>query len=241
MNRGHGAAVDPEGFLENLGDGGEAVGGAGSVGNDVVRRGIVSLVVHAEDERRIGAIGGRGDDYLFHRRAEMLLGVNALGEEAGRFNNDIRADRSPINLAGILGFENLEALSFHCDSVIGMGDVVRQIAEDRVVLQKVRESLRVGDVVNGDELNVLVVERGAHDVATDAAEAVDANLDGHSSSDGVSEIAAAEKRMTAACEQKMLWVARTKVNARRIRPLYWRPMRSWSPASAMRRLFDSEQ
>jgi hypothetical protein len=28
-------------------------------------------------------------------------------------------------------------------------------------------------------LNVLVVERGAHDVAADAAEAVDANLDGH--------------------------------------------------------------
>src|SRR2546429_9654874 len=41
-------------------------------------------------------------------------------------------------------------------------------------------------------------------------------LMGITSSDGVSEIAALQERMTAAGEQKMLWVARTKVNARRI-------------------------
>jgi formylmethanofuran dehydrogenase subunit A len=39
---------------------------------------------------------------------------------------------------------------------------------------------------------------------------------GITSSDGVSEIAAAQKRVTAAGEQKMLWVAGTKVNAGRI-------------------------
>ena len=100
-----------------------------------------------------------------------------------------------------------------------MRDLVRQIAEDGVVLQKVREGLRVGDVVDGYELNVLVVKRGAHDVATDAAEAVDADLNGHYFLRWVSEIAAAQKRVTAAGEQKMLWVARTKVNARIIRPL----------------------
>jgi hypothetical protein len=44
-------------------------------------------------------------------------------------------------------------------------------------------------------------------------------LMGITSSDGVSEIATLQERMTAAGEQKMLWVARTKVNARIIRPL----------------------
>src|SRR4029077_10331323 len=72
-------------------------------------------------------------------------------------------------------------------------------------------------VVDGDELNVLVVDCRAHDVATDTAKAVDANLDGHSSSDEVSEIAAVQERMTAAREQKMLRVARKKVNARKMR------------------------
>ncbi len=142
-------------------------------------RRIVGLVVHAEDKRCVGAIGGRGDDYFFHGRAEMLLSVHALGEEAGGFDDDIGANGSPIDLGGILGLKNLEALPFHGDRVIGMCHLVRKVAEDGVVLQKVREGLRVGDVVDGDELDVLVVKRGAHDVATDAAEAVDADLNGH--------------------------------------------------------------
>jgi hypothetical protein len=37
----------------------------------------------------------------------------------------------------------------------------------------------VREVVDRDEVDVLVGERGAHDVAPDAAEPVDANFDGH--------------------------------------------------------------
>src|SRR6266850_2522563 len=72
-------------------------------------------------------------------------------------------------------------------------------------------------------------------------------LMGITSSDEVSEIAAAQKRVTAAGEQKMLWVARTKVNARIIgcadnwAAIMWPPMNDWSPASILRRLFDSKQ
>src|SRR5258708_1916837 len=95
------------------------------------------------------------------------------------FDNDICADRSPIDFGGIFYLEHPEALAFHSDGVIRMRHLVREIAKNGVVLQKVRESLRVRDVVDGDELNVLIVERGAHDVAADAAEAVDAYLDGH--------------------------------------------------------------
>jgi ribosomal protein L5 len=40
---------------------------------------------------------------------------------------------------------------------------------------------------------------------------------GITSSDGVSDIAAAQERETTAGEQKMLWVARTKVNAWKMR------------------------
>ncbi len=46
MDGGHGATVDAERFLKNLGHGSEAIGGAGGIGNDVVRGGIVGLVVH---------------------------------------------------------------------------------------------------------------------------------------------------------------------------------------------------
>jgi hypothetical protein len=48
-----------------------------------------------------------------------------------------------------------------------------------------RQRLRVGNIVYRNELNVFVIQRGAHDVPADAAEAVDTYLNGHSSSDGM--------------------------------------------------------
>src|SRR2546427_11506722 len=84
-----------------------------------------------------------------------------------------------MNLGRGLYLANLEPLAFDGDRIVGGGEIVREIAEDGSVLQKGRESLCIGNVVDGDELNVLVVERGAHDGANDAAEGVDTNLDGH--------------------------------------------------------------
>src|SRR6266850_342105 len=179
MDGGHGAAMDSKRFVKDFGDGGETVCGAGGVRNDMVLRWIVGFVVHAEDEGGIRAVGGRRDDDFFHRGAKVLLRINALGEKTGGLDDDIRADGGPVNLSRIFRLENLEALPFHGDSVFGVRDGVWKIAEDGVVLQKVRERLGIGDVIDGHELNVLVIERGAHDVASDAAEAVDADLNGH--------------------------------------------------------------
>jgi hypothetical protein len=63
-----------------------------------------------------------------------------------------------------------------------VGDGVRQISQNRVVLQQVREGLRVRDVVHCHELNVLVVNRSPDDIPADTAEAVDTYLDGHAAS-----------------------------------------------------------
>jgi hypothetical protein len=43
----------------------------------------------------------------------------------------------------------------------------------------VRERLRVRDVVDGDEINLPVSERGAQDIAPDAPETVDADFHCH--------------------------------------------------------------
>ena len=64
--------------------------------------------------------------------------------------------------------------------VAGRADRHGEVAEHRVVLQQVRERRGVGDVVDRDEVDVLVAERGAHDVAADPSEPVDAYPDGHS-------------------------------------------------------------
>ncbi len=55
-------------------------------------------------------------------------------------------------------------------------------AEDGVVLEQVGEGGGVGEVVDGDDLELgVALARGAIDVASDPAEAVDANLDSHPS------------------------------------------------------------
>ena len=59
-------------------------------------------------------------------------------------------------------------------------DLGREAAEDRVVLEQVGERARVGEVVDGDELDVRSRRvRGAEDVAPDASETVDADLHSH--------------------------------------------------------------
>ncbi|MDX3659541.1 hypothetical protein PV646_19750 [Streptomyces sp. ID05-26A] len=47
--------------------------------------------------------------------------------------------------------------------------------------QQVRQDVRGGDVVDGDDLDrrVLPVERGAQDISSDAAETVDGDSGGH--------------------------------------------------------------
>ena len=61
VDRGHEAALDPDGVVQDLGDRHEAVGGAGGVRDDEVILGQL-VVVDAVDDREVGAVGGGRDD-----------------------------------------------------------------------------------------------------------------------------------------------------------------------------------
>jgi hypothetical protein len=58
-------------------------------------------------------------------------------------------------------------------------DLGRQVAVDGVVLEQVGQRLGVGQIVDGDDLDVLRFQRGAEEHATDAPEAVDTNSNAH--------------------------------------------------------------
>src|SRR5262249_42108464 len=102
------------------------------------------------------------------------------GHEAARGLDDA-ADLE--YLAGQLGRAldrlGLDLAARDPDLVVPGRHLVRQVAEDRVVLQEVGQGPRVGDVVDRHEVEVLVVERGAQDVASDAPETIDADTDCH--------------------------------------------------------------
>ena len=180
VDGGHDAGLDAEGVVEHLDDRGEAVGGAAGVGDDVVRGGVVLVRVDAEDEGDVLVGGGGGDDDLLDGGAEVGLGLGGVGEEAGGLDDDLGADGGPVELGGVALGEDLDLLAVDGDEVVAVLDVVFEVAEDGVVLEQMGEGRRRGEVVDGDEVDLGVGEGGAEDVATDAAEAVDAYLDCHS-------------------------------------------------------------
>ena len=170
----------PKVSWRTLTTGREAVGGAGRVGDDVVLGGVVLVVVDAEDDGEV-LVGGRGGD------DDLLDGASRGGPWPWSASVKKPVDSTTISapteaqssLAGSRSAKTLIVLpSTMMESSRG-GDLVLEVAEDGVVLEQVGEGGGGGEVVDGDEFDVRVAECGAEDVASDAAEAVDAYLDCH--------------------------------------------------------------
>ena len=96
VDRRHQAVLDADRVVQHLGDRREAVRRARRVGDDVVAVGVVGVVeVDAEHDGRVRLGRRRGDDDLLGARLEVLGGVGALGEEAGRLDHDVDAEVAP--------------------------------------------------------------------------------------------------------------------------------------------------
>src|SRR5450432_3399486 len=68
------------------------------------------------------------------------------------------------------------------DAIAFDADFLVQAAEHRIVLGEMGERGGVGEVVDGDEIDILIVQTGAHYVAADAAKSVDCYFHWHTSS-----------------------------------------------------------
>ena len=143
---------------------------------------VVGAVVHAHADGQVRRFGGRGDDDLPRARLEVLGGLVALGEEAAALEDQVHAELLPGQLGGIALGEHADRLPVDGEPVLVRAHVPGEGPVDGVVLEEVRERLRVGDVVHGDELERALVEAGAEHVPPDAAEAIDADADRHGSS-----------------------------------------------------------
>ena len=179
MDRGHEAALDAEGVVENLGDGREAVRRAGSVGDDVLTG--VGRVVDAVDEHRGRVLGRSGHDDLLGTGGDVSASLLIGEEETRGLDDDLGADVAPGESGGILLGRETDLLAVNDEIRALDGDLVLEDAVDGVVLEHVREVIGIEEVVDADDLDVVreVLDRSAEDHATNAAEAVDTNLDSH--------------------------------------------------------------
>ena len=101
MNGGHDAGDDGEGLVQGVGHGGQAVGGAGSSGDDLIVSGQGLLVDGVDDGLQVVAGGSRDDD-LAGASLNVSLGLSLAGVEAGALQNDVDAQLAPGAILSIL-------------------------------------------------------------------------------------------------------------------------------------------
>ena len=94
MQGGEHAVLDAELFVDDLDDGGDAVGGATGVGDDVIYLGIVEVVITAHDDVEDVVFDGGGDDDFFDSSIEIGLEGGGVAELAGALEDDV--DAGPV-------------------------------------------------------------------------------------------------------------------------------------------------
>ena len=192
VDGGHQALGDAEAFLEqDVHEGGEAVSGAGGVGDDVVLGGVVLVVVDADDNGDVLVLSRRGDDDLLGAGLEVAAGLGGLGEETRGLDDNLDAHGAPRELGGGLGGDDLDLVAVdHEHIVLGLvrgglpgGDGASEATLGGVVLEKVGEVVGRDDVTDGDDIElgpqVTLLDEGAEDETADAAESIDSYVDGH--------------------------------------------------------------
>jgi hypothetical protein len=110
----------------------------------------------------------------------VLGGVLAAGEQAGRLDHHVDPEVAPGKRRRVALGEHLQRLAVDRDRALARLYLGGEAPEDRVVLEQVGQRAGVGDVVDGDELDVRARGvRRTEEIATDPAEAVDADLHCH--------------------------------------------------------------
>src|SRR4029078_13472112 len=153
---------------------------AGSVGDDLVVPGEL-VMVDAEDDGQIGAVGGRGNKDALGARGEMRRSLVLWGENAGAFHRNVDAEILPGQLRRIALGRDLDRPVSATDRVSFDGHLAGEAAVHAVVAQQVRVGFNRTEVVDANDFNVLATGfgNGAKDIAPDAPKPVNANTDCH--------------------------------------------------------------
>ena len=185
---GHGALDNSELLIQDLDEGSKAVGGAGGVGDDVVGLRVVVALVDTNNVGGDVTLAGGSDDNLLGASLNVLAGALGGQEHSGSLNDDVNSELSPGELGGVAVGHNLDDLVIDGDvGVVNNLDVSVEDSEGGVVLEQVGGLLDTAGVVDGDNLEegVGASVPAAEEVAANAAESVDGDLDLGLSHDGL--------------------------------------------------------
>ena len=178
MNGGHQAVLDAPLVVQNLGDGSQAVGGAGSVGHEVHVGGVL-VQVDAGDEHGGVILGGSGHDDLLGAGVQVALSLLLGQEQAGGLHDVLSTQLGPGQISGVALSGDGDLLAVHHDGVLGVADLSLAAAMHGIILQHVSQVVGGAQIVDADDLDLGVIQAGAEHHAADTAKAIDANFNAH--------------------------------------------------------------
>ena len=176
VNSSHQTAFNAKLVQQYLGEGSQAVGGAGSVGNDVVFFGIIFILVYTHNDGNILTLCRSGDDNLFSASFQMSLSLSSFGKAAGGFNYDISANLAPRNLSRIRRSKYGNLFAINNDVIAFTGNFMVIGTMYRVIFQQMSQSSAIAQIVNTNNLYLRVNESYTENLAANAAKTINTNF-----------------------------------------------------------------
>jgi hypothetical protein len=182
VNSGHDTALDSSIIVKSLSHGSEAVGGAGSSGDDLVISGEGFIVYIVNDGGKIVACGSRDNNFLsacFDVSHRLVL----RGVETGAFENNVYVESAPGAILCVLASVDLDFLTVNDDGIFGSFNsvsFVTEFAKERtlssIVFEKVSEHLGAGEVVDSNNFVAFSNEHLTECETADTTETINSNF-----------------------------------------------------------------
>lgn len=164
--------------VDDLCERSKTVGGARSVGDDIVF-GFVSIKVHTTDKHGSIGRGSRDDDFLcsaFEMGSCLVLG----GENSRRLDDVFSTALSPRDICGISLAVDIDVLSIDDQLASFSVDITLESSMGRVIFEHVDHVFKIDEgIVDSLDFDILVAQGIPEDNTTDTAKSVDSDVDGH--------------------------------------------------------------
>ena len=112
----------------------------------------------------------------------MSRGLLLVGEQARAFEHDVHSQLFPRKIRRILVGGDAHVLVTDADRTLASRDRrTLELSVDRVVLEQVSQRLRIGEIIDPNELKTVdfALRESANNAATDATETVNRDFRGH--------------------------------------------------------------
>lgn len=161
--------------MENLGEWGETVSRARSIGYDI-HVWSVSIVVHSHHEDWYIVFWRSGNDCFLSSTLQMKASFLSVCKDTSRLSNVVCTNLSPWNLGWVGLLEDLDRVAIDFDPSVSLFDSSLEASMNGVVREQIDQVVQVHEwVVNGLYLSLSGVlgESGSESEPSDSSKAVD--------------------------------------------------------------------